>query len=166
MDRHAIQLALLRLNYFRKHKNRIAFSTIISLDWDGTGSWNPSSLKTRTCSPCIVNTMVADVLVTQEAKASAAMVLTYLAWNIHKWNGPLKVNFGKIWIKIYLSKSQFENTVYHKKGLFLLKSQRVYHYLHMMYIKMPIKHKRTQHIPPQSTPGQVKWPHDPVIFFS
>ena len=44
--------------------------------WDGTGSWNPSSSKVRTYSSCTVNTIVADDLVTQRARASAAMVLT------------------------------------------------------------------------------------------
>ena len=31
---------------------------------------------------CMVNTMVADVLVTYGARASAAVVLAYFSWNI------------------------------------------------------------------------------------
>ena len=37
--------------------------------WDGIGSWNPSPWKTRAChSSCIINTMVAEVLVTSGAR--------------------------------------------------------------------------------------------------
>ena len=54
-----------------------AFS-VISQNWDVTGSWNPSSLKTRTCGSCIGNTIAADVLAMQGAKASAAMGLSQL----------------------------------------------------------------------------------------
>ena len=45
------------------------------------GSWNLSSSKTRTYPFCIVNIMAADVLVTQGARALAAMVLTWLNWD-------------------------------------------------------------------------------------
>ena len=48
----------------------------ISEHWGGVGYWNPSFWKTRTPLPCKVNTMAADDLVTQEAKAAALMVLT------------------------------------------------------------------------------------------
>ena len=44
--------------------------------WHHTGSWNPSSSETRTCLCYIVNIMDADVLATQEARASATMILT------------------------------------------------------------------------------------------
>ena len=62
--------------YLRKHKYVHAFS-IVSQYWDGTDSWNFSSWKSRACLPCTVNTMAADDLATQGAKASAAhLVLT------------------------------------------------------------------------------------------
>ena len=48
------------------------------------GSLNPSSWKTRTHLSYIVNIIAADVLATQGARASAAMILTYRSslWNI------------------------------------------------------------------------------------
>ena len=55
---------------FRKHKYKFTLS-IIFQHWDGAGSWNPSSWKTKTSVSCIVNTTVADVLATQ------GLVLTY-----------------------------------------------------------------------------------------
>ena len=42
-------------NYFEKHKD-----LFICQLWDGAGSWNPSSWKTRTCLSCSVSAM-ADV---------------------------------------------------------------------------------------------------------
>ena len=59
---------------FGKH-DIITFS-IISQHWDGTGSWNTSSWKTRTCLSCVIKTMAADDPATQGARLSAAMVLT------------------------------------------------------------------------------------------
>ena len=48
-----------------------AFS-IISQHWDGTGSWNPSSWKTRTWSS-MFNIMVADDLVTKSTTGGSAL---------------------------------------------------------------------------------------------
>ena len=45
-------------------KNMFAFYTIPQ-HWDVLGCWKHSLWKKRTCSSCIVNTMVADDLVTQ-----------------------------------------------------------------------------------------------------
>ena len=44
--------------------------------WGGTGSWNPSSWNTESCSSCIVSIMAAHGLSIYIARASAAMVLT------------------------------------------------------------------------------------------
>ena len=43
-----------------------------------TGRWNPPSYKTRTCLFYIVNSMGADALATQRARASATMILKML----------------------------------------------------------------------------------------
>ena len=67
--------------YFMKHKTIFTFC-IIAQYTDGTGCWNPSLCKTRNSSSCIVNTMAADGLVMQGARASGAMVLTKFSWNI------------------------------------------------------------------------------------
>ena len=50
-------------------KNIFSFSP----HWDGAGVWNPSPCKTRNHSSCVVNILVADDLVTQQVKASAAI---------------------------------------------------------------------------------------------
>ena len=47
-----------------------------AVQFEMTGSWNPSSSKTRTYPFHIINIMVADVLATQGARASAATILT------------------------------------------------------------------------------------------
>ena len=64
---------------FNKHENLFAFS-FNSLNLNDTGSWNPSSWKTRTHLSCIVSAMVADGLVMHEARASAAVVSTSISW--------------------------------------------------------------------------------------
>ena len=51
---------------------------LIPPHWHDTGSWNPSSCKTRTYLFYIVNIMAADDLSTQGARASATMILTML----------------------------------------------------------------------------------------
>ena len=51
----------------------LAFS-IIFQNWVGTVTWNRSSWKTRTCLSCIVNTIIANELAMQGARASAAIV--------------------------------------------------------------------------------------------
>ena len=56
---------------------KISFKfSIISQHGIGTGYWNPSWWKTRIYLSCIFNIMAVDVLATQGARASAAMVLT------------------------------------------------------------------------------------------
>ena len=64
--------------FHRKHK-KLFTNYIIPPHWHDTGSWNPSPCKTRTCQFYIVNIMVADVLATQGARASATMILTMLS---------------------------------------------------------------------------------------
>ena len=51
---------------------------VIPPNWHDTGSWNPSSSKTRTYLLFIVNIMGADVLATQGARASEAMIFSML----------------------------------------------------------------------------------------
>ena len=59
----------------RKHKHVFTFYVILPY-WRAKGNWNPPSYKSRTYLFCIVNIMVADVLATQGAMASATMILT------------------------------------------------------------------------------------------
>ena len=56
-------------------KKHIAIS-LIPQYLDSAGTWNSSSSKMMTYSCLTVNTMVADVLATQEARASAAIVMS------------------------------------------------------------------------------------------
>ena len=51
--------------------------------WQYTGSWNPFSCKTRTCLYHIAYIMAADDLAPCVARASAAMILTWL--NRYNW---------------------------------------------------------------------------------
>ena len=51
---------------------------IIPPRWHNTGSWNPSSCKTRTYLLYIVNIMGVDILASQAARASATMILAML----------------------------------------------------------------------------------------
>ena len=62
--------------HFREHKNIFSF-LIITQCWDGTGSWNTFSWKTRDGLSYRVSTMAADGLMTQGARTLAAMVLTH-----------------------------------------------------------------------------------------
>ena len=64
-----------RAEFIFENKNVFAFG-IISQRWVGTGSWNSSFSKKRTCLLYIFNTMAVDGVVTQGAKASAAIELT------------------------------------------------------------------------------------------
>ena len=50
--------------------------SIIAQHRGDTSTWNPSSWKKNNFTTCIVSTLVPDDLATQEARASAAMVLT------------------------------------------------------------------------------------------
>ena len=63
--------------YLKKRRNIFAFS-VISQNWYGTGTWNPSTWKTRALLSCIVNIIAssADALATRVAKALAAWVMT------------------------------------------------------------------------------------------
>ena len=66
---------------FRNHDNIFVFS-IISLHWDGAGSWNSALQQTKTHLSYMFNAVVTDSLVTQGTRASASVVLTELSWNI------------------------------------------------------------------------------------
>ena len=63
---------------FEREQKHIHTSDVISPHWHDTGSWNPSSSKTRTYLFYIVNIIGADVLATQGAWASATMIFTML----------------------------------------------------------------------------------------
>ena len=68
----------LHARFFRDNKKSYVFTFhVIPPHWHDTGSWNPSSSKTRTYHVLsyIVIIMDADVLVTQGARASATMIL-------------------------------------------------------------------------------------------
>ena len=65
------------LFFQREHKHIIIFH-VIAPHWHDTGSWYPSSCKTRTYLAYMVNIMAADGLATQGARASATMILTLL----------------------------------------------------------------------------------------
>ena len=63
----------------------IFYPNFVVLAWTlkyGAVSWNHSSWETRTPLSYIVNSMTADALVAQEARASVAMSLTYFPQNI------------------------------------------------------------------------------------
>ena len=64
----------LRAKLFRRKKIHFVMSPHLH----DTGSWNPSSGKTKTYIFYIVNTMAADDLVAQGARASATMIFTML----------------------------------------------------------------------------------------
>ena len=72
---------VVRTQWVQKHRNIFTFS-IMSQHFDGTGCWNPSLWKTRTCLSYRINTMAANVLATQGARASTVMVLTLFFQNI------------------------------------------------------------------------------------
>ena len=70
-------LKLFQLKYqFRKHKTIFAFSTISQ---HGTGIWNPSLWKTRTCSSFIAHSMFSDDLVIYGTSTSAATLIDLLS---------------------------------------------------------------------------------------
>ena len=64
--------------FFKKGQKHIFTFYVIPPHLHVTGSWNPSSSKTRIYQFYIVNIMGADVLATQGARASATMILTLL----------------------------------------------------------------------------------------
>ena len=68
-------LTLYVLNFSEGRKHIFTFH-VIPPHWYDTGSWNPSSNKTRTYLFYMVNIMTADVLAMQGARASATMILT------------------------------------------------------------------------------------------
>ena len=74
------------------HSDYILTFCITSWIWVGAGHWNFSLWKTRPCVPKTGNIMViADDLVMQGAKASAAMVLIWFIW-ITRVSTPKGVN--------------------------------------------------------------------------
>ena len=56
--------------------------SVISQCWDGPGGSNPFSWKSMINLSCMVNTMAAADQATQGSRASVAMVMTFLPWNI------------------------------------------------------------------------------------
>ena len=66
---------------FRKYRNLFTFF-MTSLHWDGTGCWNPFSLRTRTGLYGMVNVMAATVLTMEKVKASVTMLLAEVSQNI------------------------------------------------------------------------------------
>ena len=70
-------ITLYVLFFQREHKHIFTFYVILPHQWD-PGSWNSSLSKTGTCLFYIINIMAADVLATQEARASVTMIMTQL----------------------------------------------------------------------------------------
>ena len=70
----------LRAKFFRGNKtyNFLFTFNVIPSHWQDTGSWNPSSGKTRTYLFYIVNGMGADVLAMQGPRASPTMIFTQM----------------------------------------------------------------------------------------
>ena len=66
----------LRAKFFRGNIKHVFTFYVIPPHWHAKDNWNPSPYKTRTYLFYIVNIMVADVLATQGARASATMILT------------------------------------------------------------------------------------------
>ena len=69
------------MNCFAESQDIFKFS-IISRNWNDSGSWNHSSWKTRTRLSYIVSTQAADDLSTDRARASADIILTQFLRNI------------------------------------------------------------------------------------
>ena len=70
--------------------------------WHDTGSWIPSSSKTRTYLFYIVNIIDADVLTTQGASASATMILTLMKRN-NSVSACLRLTFTcSVFLHIYI----------------------------------------------------------------
>ena len=68
---------------FRKYENIFTcYIVFVFHHWHGAGNWTPSPGKTRIFSFYIYNTMAADDLAMQGARASAAILLIWLSWNI------------------------------------------------------------------------------------
>ena len=67
----------LRAKFSEETKTYI-YIYVIPPHWHDTGSWKPSSSRTRTFLVYIVNNMGADVLVTQGARASVTMIFILL----------------------------------------------------------------------------------------
>ena len=63
---------------FRGNINIYLHFCVTAPHWHGTGSWNPSSCKTRIYLFYIVNIIAADCLAMQGARASATMIFTML----------------------------------------------------------------------------------------
>ena len=80
MMRAAWNITKIMVNFSLGTKNIFTFY-VTPPCWHDTGSWNPSSSKTRTFLSYTVNIMGADVLATQEARASATMIFTMLNQN-------------------------------------------------------------------------------------
>ena len=78
--RQASTLTLYVLNFSEGTKTYKFTFYVIPPHWHDTGSWNPSSSKTRTYLFYIVNIMGAVVLATQGTRVSAIMILTMLNW--------------------------------------------------------------------------------------
>ena len=69
-------LTLIVMNVFEEIQKHFEFS-IFSQHWNNAGNWNSCSWRTKTLLPSRVNIVAAAVLVSQGARASAAMLLTY-----------------------------------------------------------------------------------------
>ena len=63
------------MNWFEETKKNMLAFALIPGHSDDAGSRNPSLWKTKTCTSPLANTMAADVLGMQGARASTAMVL-------------------------------------------------------------------------------------------
>ena len=66
----------LRAKFSKRNINIYYTFYVIPPKWYDKGSWNPSWSKTRAYLFYIGNIMAADVLATQGARASSAMILT------------------------------------------------------------------------------------------
>ena len=74
---HVSNNPLWAIFFIRKRKN-VSTIHIIPSHWHGTGTWNPSSCRARTCLFYIANVVGAIVLATQGARASSTMIFTLL----------------------------------------------------------------------------------------
>ena len=72
----------LRAKYFRRNINMYIYNSIIPPYQYDTGSWNSFPWKKRSYLFYIANIMGGDGLVMEGARASAAMILTQLNWDI------------------------------------------------------------------------------------
>ena len=79
--------------------------------WDGTGSWNPFSRKTRNPLSYTVNTMVADDLATQGARAIPSTDFIHMEYSVASVTVDELTHWHLEDVAV-ISKARFSNSLY------------------------------------------------------